>query len=52
MAIFLREADVEKLVTMDMAIETMEQVFRLQGEFKVENVPRRRSKLTAKRLPR
>jgi len=45
MAIFLREADVEKLVTMDMAIETMEQVFRLQGEFKVENVPRRRSRL-------
>ena len=29
MAILLREADVEKLVTMDMAIETIEEVFRL-----------------------
>jgi len=45
MAILLREADVEKLVTMDMAIETIEQAFRLQGEYKVENVPRRRCRL-------
>lgn len=45
MAILLREADIEKLVTMDMAIETMEQVFRLQGEYKVENIPRRRCRL-------
>lgn len=45
MAILLREADVEKLVTMDMAIETIEQAFRLQGEYKVENIPRRRCRL-------
>jgi alanine dehydrogenase len=45
MAILLREADVEKLVTMDMAIETIEQAFRLQGEYKVENAPRRRYRL-------
>lgn len=45
MAILLREADVEKLVTMDMAIETIEQVFRLQGEYKTENIPRRRCRL-------
>ncbi len=45
MAILLREADVEKLVTMDMAIETIEEVFRLQGEYKTENIPRRRCRL-------
>ena len=45
MAILLREADVEKLVTMDMAIETIEQVFRLQGEYKTENIPRCRCRL-------
>ena len=45
MAILLREADVEKLVTMDMAIETIEQAFRLQGEHKIENAPRHRSRL-------
>ncbi|MBN2242173.1 MAG: ornithine cyclodeaminase family protein [Acidobacteria bacterium] len=45
MAILLREADVEKLVTMDMAIEAVEQAFRLQGEYKVENIPRRRCRL-------
>jgi len=44
MAILLREADVENLVTMDMAIETIEQAFRLQGEHKVENPPRHRCK--------
>ena len=45
MAILLKEADVEKLVTMEMAIETIEQAFRLQGEYKVDNFPRRRSRL-------
>jgi len=45
MAILLREEDIEKLVTMEMAIETIEEAFRLQGEYKVENIPRRRSRL-------
>jgi alanine dehydrogenase len=45
MAILLREADVEKLVTMDMAIESVEQAFRLQGDNKAENTPRRRCRL-------
>ena len=45
MAILLKEADVEKLVTMETAIETIEQAFRLQGEFKVDNSPRNRSRL-------
>ncbi|MBN2320202.1 MAG: ornithine cyclodeaminase family protein [Acidobacteria bacterium] len=45
MAILLREADVEKLVTMEMAIATIEQAFRLQGEYKAENIPRRRCRL-------
>jgi alanine dehydrogenase len=42
MAIFLRESDVEKLATMDMAIESVEQAFKLQGGQKAENAPRRR----------
>jgi ornithine cyclodeaminase/alanine dehydrogenase-like protein (mu-crystallin family) len=45
MAIFLREADVEKLVTMKMALEAVEQAFRLQGEARTDNAPRRRSRL-------
>lgn len=45
MAIFLQEADVEKLVTMKMAIEAVEQAFRLQGEGRSDNSPRRRSRL-------
>ncbi len=45
MAIFLREADVEKLVTMKMALEAVEQAFRLQGENRTDNAPRRRSRL-------
>ena len=45
MAILLREADVEKLVTMDLAIETIEQAFKLQGEYKLENIPRRRCRM-------
>lgn len=45
MAILLKESDVENLVTMDMAIEAIEQAFKLQGEYKVDNAPRRRSRL-------
>lgn len=45
MAILIREADVEKLVTMDAAIESIEQAFKLQAEYKVENAPRRRYRL-------
>ncbi len=43
MAIFLRESDVEKLASMKMALEAVEQAFRLQGESKADNAPRRRS---------
>jgi len=42
MAIFLKESDVEQLVTMKMALEAIEQAFRLQGESRAENAPRRR----------
>ncbi len=45
MAILLREADVEQLVTMKMALEAVEQAFRLQGENRTDNGPRRRSRL-------
>lgn len=45
MAIFLRESDVEKLATLSMAIEAVEQAFRLQGEQKADIAPRRRCRL-------
>jgi ornithine cyclodeaminase/alanine dehydrogenase-like protein (mu-crystallin family) len=45
MAILLRESDVEKVATMDMAIEAVEQAFRLQGEKKAEIAPRRRCRV-------
>ncbi len=45
MAILLRESDVERLATMDMAIETVEQAFRLQGEQKADIAPRRRCRV-------
>jgi ornithine cyclodeaminase/alanine dehydrogenase-like protein (mu-crystallin family) len=45
MAILLRESDVEKIANMDMAIETVEQAFKLQGEQKAENASRRRCRL-------
>jgi alanine dehydrogenase len=45
MAILLRETDVEKLANMDMAIESIEQAFRLQGEQKADLAPRRRCRL-------
>jgi len=42
MAILLRESDVEQLANMAMAIDAVEEAFRLQGEKKAENAPRRR----------
>jgi alanine dehydrogenase len=42
MAILLKEEDVEKLVTMEMAIEAVEEAFRLQGQHKVQNTIRSR----------
>jgi alanine dehydrogenase len=45
MALFLREADVEKLVTMEMALDAVEEAFRMQGESKAETAPRRRCRL-------
>jgi ornithine cyclodeaminase/alanine dehydrogenase-like protein (mu-crystallin family) len=45
MAILLRESDVEKLASMSMAIEAVEQAFRLQGEQKVDTAPRRRCRV-------
>jgi alanine dehydrogenase len=45
MAILLRESDVAKLATIDMAIEAVEQAFRLQGEQKADTAPRRRCRL-------
>ena len=45
MAILLRESDVERMATMDMAIETVEQAFRLQGEQKADIAPRRRCRV-------
>jgi alanine dehydrogenase len=46
MAILLRESDVEKIATMGMALEAVEEAFRLQGERKADNAPRRRSRLS------
>jgi ornithine cyclodeaminase/alanine dehydrogenase-like protein (mu-crystallin family) len=45
MAILLRETDVSRLATMEMALKTVEEAFRLQGERKVDNSPRRRCRL-------
>ena len=45
MAILLRESDVEKLVTMEMALESVERAFRLQGDGKADNAPRRRCRM-------
>ncbi len=45
MAIFLREPDIEKLATMNMAIEAVEEAFRLQGEQKADTAPRRRCRV-------
>ena len=45
MAIFLRESDVEKLASIQMALDAVETAFRLQGEGRAENAPRRRCRL-------
>jgi ornithine cyclodeaminase/alanine dehydrogenase-like protein (mu-crystallin family) len=45
MAILLRESDVQQLASMSMAIEAVEQAFRLQGEQKVDIAPRRRCRV-------
>ncbi len=45
MAIFLREADVANFATMTMALSAVEEAFRLQGQGKAENAPRRRCRL-------
>ena len=45
MAILLRESDVEKLADIGMAIEAVEEAFRLQAEQKADNAPRRRCRL-------
>ncbi len=45
MAILLLESDVEKLATMQMALDALEQAFRLQAERKADNAPRRRCRL-------
>ncbi len=45
MATILRESDIEKLATMQMALDAVEEAFRLKGEGNAENVPRRRCRL-------
>jgi len=50
MAIFLQESDVENLATMTMALDAVENAFRLQGEQKGDNAPRRRCRMEKGRL--
>jgi len=45
MAILLRDSDVDKVATVSMAIEAVEQAFRLQGEQKADNAPRHRCRI-------
>ena len=45
MAILIRESDVEKLANIQMALEAVEEAFRLQGEKKTDNAPRRRCRV-------
>jgi alanine dehydrogenase len=45
MAILLRESDIERLATINMAIEAVEQAFRLQGAQQADTAPRRRCRL-------
>ena len=45
MAIILRESDIEELATMQMALDVLEEAFRLKGEGQAENAPRRRCHL-------
>jgi ornithine cyclodeaminase/alanine dehydrogenase-like protein (mu-crystallin family) len=45
MAILLRESDVERLATMRMALDAVEQAFQEQGKKQADNAPRRRCRL-------
>jgi ornithine cyclodeaminase/alanine dehydrogenase-like protein (mu-crystallin family) len=45
MSIFLAEADVETLATMALALDSVEEAFRLQGMGEADNAPRRRNRL-------
>jgi alanine dehydrogenase len=45
MAILLKESDVEKLADVNLAIEAVEQAFKLHGEQKVDVAPRRRCRV-------
>lgn len=45
MAIFLKQTHIEDLASMEMALEAVEEAFRLQGEEKADNAPRRRCRL-------
>jgi ornithine cyclodeaminase/alanine dehydrogenase-like protein (mu-crystallin family) len=45
MSLFLAEQEVERLASMAMALEAVEAAFRLQGEGKADNTPRRRNRL-------
>jgi len=45
MAILLRESDVEELASINMAIEAVEEAFKLQGEQKADIAPRRRCRV-------
>jgi ornithine cyclodeaminase/alanine dehydrogenase-like protein (mu-crystallin family) len=42
MALYLTEADVDRLLTMDLALDSLEEVFRARSEGKVGNTPRSR----------
>jgi len=45
MCIFLTEADVETFATISVALEAVEHAFRLHGEGKADNAPRRRNRM-------
>jgi alanine dehydrogenase len=45
MAILLRDSDIEKLANMSVAIEAVEEAFRLQAGQSADNAPRRRCRL-------
>jgi alanine dehydrogenase len=45
MAILLRESDVEKLASTNIAVEAIEQAFKLQGQQNADTAPRRRCRL-------
>ena len=45
MPLFLRESDVEQLLTMDEALQAVEEVFRLMGQGRADNRPRQRPRI-------